>query len=369
MNRRLAIVLGAATAAVLTGYAFAEEPTPQKDRLAGKKMIEWGWDEPDTKFMRENIENMERFPFDGLIFHALSNDGVNLSWEVWGPTRKFGREEFTQTIDDLKATPFKRFTDRFLRVNITPGNVDWFDDEAWSNVLSNTAVAAHVAKQGNCQGFMFDTEQYDGVTIFDYRLQKDRDSKSFADYQAKVRQRGKEWIEAVNKEFPEITILMTFGAEISVWRAEEANDRSTASYGLIADFIDGMLEGSAAETKLVDAWEFSYPYKERKQFEEAYETITQKWPELSAVPQKYKRHLRAGFGIWMDHKRKGWDTADFSQNHFSPGEFESAVRSALEVSDEYVWIYSERPRWWTNDMLPPAYVEALKKARTPQREQ
>ena len=81
------------------------------------------------------------------------------------------------------------------------------------------------------------------------------------------------------------------------------------------------------------------------------------------TPEKYKGHLQAGFGLWMDHKRKGWDVADFSKNYFSPAEFETAVRSALEVSDGYVWIYSERPKWWTNEMLPKAYVEALAEAR------
>ncbi len=73
--------------------------------------------------------------------------------------------------------------------------------------------------------------------------------------------------------------------------------------------------------------------------------------------------MKAGFGLWMDHKRKGWDVADFTKNYFSPVEFETAVRSALEVSDGYVWIYSERPKWWTNEMLPKAYVEALGNAR------
>src|SRR5262245_51228456 len=32
-----------------------------------------------------------------------------------------------------------------------------------------------------------------------------------------------------------------------------------------------------------------------------------------------------------------------SASNFSPAEFEAAVRSALEVSDGYVWIYTERP--------------------------
>src|SRR4051812_36880806 len=44
---------------------------PEKNGI-GKKVIEWGWDEPDTKFMRENIDKMEQFPFDGLVFHPLS---------------------------------------------------------------------------------------------------------------------------------------------------------------------------------------------------------------------------------------------------------------------------------------------------------
>jgi hypothetical protein len=39
------------------------------------------------------------------------------------------------------------------------------------------------------------------------------------------------------------------------------------------------------------------------------------------------------------------------------------VLLALGATDRYVWIYSERPRWWTAERLPPAYVEALTRAR------
>ncbi|OAI55979.1 hypothetical protein AYO47_02350, partial [Planctomyces sp. SCGC AG-212-M04] len=333
--------------------------------LQGKKLIEWGWDEPDTAFMRTNIEKMEQFPFDGLVFHAKTDKGANLAWEVWGDKR-FSEVDFRQAVDDLKATKFNRFTDRFLRVNVTPGKVDWFDDEAWASVLNNFGVAARVAKEGGCKGFMFDTEQYDGaVTLFDYRQQK---GKTFAECQAKVRQRGQEWIKAVNKEFADITILLTFGYEMSFRGDEKPGDRSTAQYGLLADFLDGVLEGCAKETVLVDAWEFSYPYKEREQFQKAYETITKKALEQTGVREKYASQVKAGFGLWMDHRRKEWDVADFSKNYFSPAEFETAVRSAMEISDEYVWIYTERPRWWTNEMLPPAYVKAVTKARMPKTE-
>ena len=31
-----------------------------QDTHLAKKLIEWGWDEPDTKFMRQNVEKMEQ---------------------------------------------------------------------------------------------------------------------------------------------------------------------------------------------------------------------------------------------------------------------------------------------------------------------
>lgn len=365
MTRRFPVIILLGLLSATAAIPAAALPGPEKNSLKGKKFLEWGWDEPDTKFMRENVEKMEQFPFDGLVFHATSGKGANLAWEVWG-RKKFTPDDFRQAVADLKATKFNRFTDRFLRVNVTPGNVDWFDDDAWACVVNNFGVAAQVAKEGRCKGFMFDTEQYEGVKVFDYRKQKDKGKKTFAEYQAKVRQRGREWVKAVNRHFPDVTVLLTFGYALSQpsgW----AKDRSGAEYGLLADFLDGVLDACSKETALVDAWEFSYPYKERKQFEQAYETITKKALQWTAVPDKYKAQVKVGFGLWMDHKRKGWDVADFSKNYFSPGEFEAAVRSALEVSDGYVWVYSERPKWWTQEMLPQAYVEALAKARRAQK--
>ncbi len=125
----------------LAGLAAAQEPAKKPDPWEGKKLIEWGWDEPGTKFMRENVEKMEQLPFDGLVFHADSSRGGSLNWEMWG-TRKFETAEFQHTVDDLRATRFRRLTERFLRVNVTPGTVDWFDDAGWNTVLANFGLAA-----------------------------------------------------------------------------------------------------------------------------------------------------------------------------------------------------------------------------------
>ena len=40
--------------------------TPSHGKAAGK-LIEFGWDEPDTAFMREHAAEMERSPFDGCV--------------------------------------------------------------------------------------------------------------------------------------------------------------------------------------------------------------------------------------------------------------------------------------------------------------
>ena len=88
-----------------------------------------------------------------------------------------------------------------------------------------------------------------------------------------------------------------------------------------------------------------------------------------ADPQAYRRVVSPGFGLWLDRdwRKRGWNTETLESNYFSPASFESALRAALERTDEYVWIYSETPRWWTSQekskALPEAYVEAIRRSR------
>ncbi len=355
------LVPALAGALICLGLGSGGEPAAGQEPPAAKKLIEWGWDEPDTAFMRQHIAAMEEMPFDGLVFHVTSARGGNFTWEMWG-TRRFQRSEFDHAVADLKATPFRRLTERFLRVNVTPGRVDWFDDAAWAVVRNNMQVAAQVARDGGCKGFMFDVEQYEGQ-LFHYAKQTHHASKSFAEYQAKVRQRGAEWMKTVAGEYPQITILLTFGYSIA--QGPDGKDRSGVPYGLLADFLDGMLEACPAGVRLVDAWESSYPYREASQFRQAYETIKERSARWSAVPDKYRQHVSAGFGLWMDcnWRSRGWNTSDFSKNHFTPEQFAESVRLALLTADQYVWIYTEQPRWWTRQRLPKEYIQAVRAAR------
>jgi hypothetical protein len=69
-----------------------------------------------------------------------------------------------------------------------------------------------------------------------------------------------------------------------------------------------------------------------------------------------------------DWRANGWDPRDPAKNYFTPAAFEASLKAALGRSDQYVWIYTETPRWWSEEgtrvQLPDAYVEAIRRARS-----
>src|SRR5262245_1647817 len=87
-----------------------------------KKLIEFGWDEPSTAFLREHIAEMEQTPFDGVVFnvHYKNAQGADavLEWTGFGATA-IPWEAFEPALADLKATRFRRFSDNFVRFNTT----------------------------------------------------------------------------------------------------------------------------------------------------------------------------------------------------------------------------------------------------------
>src|SRR4051794_30690306 len=80
---------------------------PAVPRATTKKLIEFGWDEPDTGFMRQFIAEMEKTPFDGCVFHvdtsAPGKPKGRLTWDAWGQ-RAFTEEELKPAADDLQGT-------------------------------------------------------------------------------------------------------------------------------------------------------------------------------------------------------------------------------------------------------------------------
>lgn len=371
----LAIVFGSLFA--LVAHASDEPGHP----TVPKKLIEFGWDEPGTDFMREHTKKMEETPFDGCVFHVnyRREDGSpgSFTWECWGK-KTFTEEELEPAITDLKDTKFSEarpsarpgFTHNFLRFNVTPGDVDWFDD--FTPIITNARLAARVAKQGGVKGILFDIEQYNSQ-LFDYSKQRYCATRSWDEYAQQVRMRGRELMSAFQSEYPGITILLTFGYCLPWVQMGGKKELADVSYGLLAPLLDGMVDSANVDppkTVIVDGCELAYSYKDTSRFAETYKMMKEDVLKIvSADHEKYRSVFSFGFGIWMDcgWREHGWDTEDFSKNFYTPESFEKTVSTAIKTADEYVWIYTETPRWWTSsgkpEKLPQEYVQALLNAR------
>ena len=84
---------------------FAESGRP-------RKLIEFGWDEPDTAFMRAHIAAMQATPFDGCVFHVIyakpGGGAGNFTWVCWGK-RAFSEAELAaaRSSNSRISTPWR----------------------------------------------------------------------------------------------------------------------------------------------------------------------------------------------------------------------------------------------------------------------
>lgn len=336
-----------------------------------RRLIEFGFDEPDTKFLREHADEMTRTPFDGCVFHVMARKPEgggreNFIWECWG-TRAFDEASVQAARDDLRAVRGHGLHHNFLRFNVVPGKLDWFD--VYAAVVNNARLAAGLAHDGACDGILFDTEQY-GDQLFDYAKQRDAKTKPWAQYAAQARVRGREVMVAMQDGYPGLTVFLTFGHSLPLHQTIQKNKPlAGVSYGLLAPFMDGMIDAARDGTRIVDGYELSYGFKDRAQFEESRRSMLDDSRAIAADPDKYQKVISCGFGLWMDRfsNEIPWNPDDFSKHHFQPHEFEASLRDALALADEYVWVYTEKPRWWTaqggSQALPAAYEKAVRRGR------
>jgi len=349
---------------------------PTCDGAGRKKLIEMGWDEPDPAYMRAHLAELEATPFDGCVYHlpypgspgetfGKFGKPQNYAWAVWG-TRRFHDEDLSAPLADLRATPFRRFRSNFLRMNVTPGTLDWFDDH--SVVMSNLRLGAGIARRAGSAGVLLDTEQYQGH-LFEYAAQRDAGKRSYREYSDQARRRGQEAMRALEQGFPGLTVFLTFG----VTHPYIVSDRGRfpiekQPYGLLIPFLDGMILAASDSAKIVDGMEASFPVKDPAALDRYVQAQTSVLP-LVSDSLKYRRVVSRSFGIWLDfdQQHKPWHVDDTSKNYRPPAALRSVVKRALELSDDYVWVYGEAGLWWPRagkpKSVPTDYDRALRDAQ------
>lgn len=340
------------------------ESAPQARRV---KLIEWGFDQPTPAGLRSSLTAMEKTPFDGVVLAAYGLDAngkpLDLAWKCWSK-EPFTRDQFSAAVRDLKAIHSNRLTDNFLRINVTPGDVDWFDDAGWASICSKAAIASWLCSEGGLKGIMFDTEEYDAKhRIFYYQEQPGHQQKAFEAFRDQARKRGREFGAALCSVKADPTILFTYADAYHVLQENAPPPWSTL--GLLPAFIDGMLEGAPTTARFVDALEEAYGAKDAGTLAKLKQGVKD-GRKMSAIPSVYSSRMTAGFGLWIDKPLPGgaWNAATPATNYFQPEPFGIVLREALKQTDGYVWIYSEKINWWTGVGITDAYIQAIQQAKS-----
>ena len=330
---------------------------------------------PGTSFLRGHLAELERTPFDGCVFHvdARTAQGApaSFTWLGWG-RRAFSADELEggarRPRGDRGAAT--RFRHNFLRFNMTPADLDWFDDHA--AVVANARLAAGLARAGHCPGILLDTEQYEGK-LFDYRKQRD----AAAAHLGRVRRpgppprpRGHDRLPGRlprPDRLPDVRRTACSGSRPSTGKKPLAECR----YGLLVPFLDGMIEAARGRTRIVDGHELSYGYRDAAAFIDAHRAIAQRRRHAGRRPAglRARRLRRIRPLARLRLAEEGVEYRGTSRRTTSPPPASrppSARRSSnpTNTSGSTPRRPDGGPTKGESVALPPAYVDAIRRVRT-----
>ena len=348
-------------------------------------LIVTGWDSPNPAEFRQNVAEFEKWGvFDGTTIKPTRRvAGVG----VVDANNGFSREswqwsEFAEALADLRAAKRTTCRETFIMLYANPGDVDWFDDEGWREVVNHWRLLARLAKEGGLRGLLYDAEPYTKpYSQFRYSSQQGRARHSFSEYRAKARERGREVMRAVVEEFPAATIfcyrlfsdMLPLLDSGDLTRALEGN-----TYGLQPSFVDGWMDAVPLGLVMIEGTEdIGYRANSPAEYQAAFTRQRLRLPEFVAPEnrERFARQLRIGQSLYLDAHINapgdGWYIDRTGSS--SAGRLAANLASALSASDGLVWLYGEQARWWpggnkssiTWAQALPGAITAVRRAKDP----
>jgi|GEM_PF-662565 len=343
-------------------------------RATGRKLIEYGWDRPSPEYTRDHIRRMEETPFEGVIMKLPHNAGNIFTLKGWSEQQP----QLQGQLKVLSEIKWDKFTDNFIAM-YAASDMDWFSDKDWETVLAKTQFVAKAANAAGCVGLMFDPEAY-GTSPWTYPRQQHAKEYTYTQYAEKVRQRGRQFMEAMQSEMPSIKVLTLYGYSlIYSYSQDPANGSDPAkraaafqgkSYGLMLPFLNGMMEAANKGSQLIDGNEHSYYYETPIEFEEARKVMRggARVNVPDSLKAEFDEHHRAGNALYPDHLYALRPERKYISSYMTPQQqnkwFEHNVYYSLKNSDEYVWLYGQHMNWWTGKGLPTGMVDAINSAKS-----
>ena len=348
----------------------AQTPTDSGGGPVRKKLIELGWGAMTPGRLLENLARVEQTPFDGTALKISGTDDAGKPVGVFQTCipRPWKAEWFNGEIETLRKLKSARLTENFASVSLSVSKGDFadaFDDEGWKTIAEHFRIVARIAKQGGLRGLMFDPEGY-GATVISSRS-RTHPEKSFEEYAAKVRQRGREMMAAMAGEYPDMvffTLFMNSGTALGALGGDpretmERNER----YSLYPALVNGWLDAVPPTVTIVDGFEMAYPHSDEAQYLKHVNGIRNTTVALVSPENrlKYRGQVQAGLALYMDAFAGAPKSDVHADVYLDPPltgtiveRLQQAAGSALDAADEYVWIYGEQYRWWPDSEKPDA---------------
>nr|CAA9242711.1 hypothetical protein AVDCRST_MAG63-2515 [uncultured Armatimonadetes bacterium] len=314
------------------------------------------------------IPRLRHLPFDGIAIN-LYDPKFPYPQSILG-NNLFGSARHTYAAFARAVPMLKELRKTTLRDNfflIATGywfesgkhhRFDWFDDARWRSVENNLRVYARIAREsGVVRGFLIDVEPYRKPeswggetewahnifslnTMFNLVNQLPGGTDARGAYLRRVRDRGRRFFRVLDESLPGAPLLFYHGNG----QALNTNDPFRAD--LFPAFLDGILEEierRGSRSYVIDGVEAAYKYRGATEYKEARRAVQTRYKTVSSVPALYAKHVRVGFGKWLDAgggSAAAWNAADVSRNFYSPQSWEQSLKAALDQTDEYVWIWS-----------------------------
>jgi hypothetical protein len=348
-----------------------------RDRM----LIQTGWDSPTAAEFRAGLAEFEKWKlFDGAaVVPTRHINEKSVASSAAFSTDHWEWADFAECLRDLQSAQPKSCTNNFLMLTASPGNVGWFDDAGWNEVIDHWRLLARVARQGRMAGILFDPEAYRKPwSQFLYAAQPDKDQHTFPEMSGKARERGRAVMNALGQEYPNITLL-AYRLFSDLPHSGDPNDPQipieSSPYGLLASFVDGWCDALPPGITIVDGNEKAYSYENPDEYYSAFALLKLENRFVSPENRLKLRHqFRVGHGVYLDAYSPAAGAKPRLDFHGqSPSDrLMLCVSAALNAADGPVWIYGESARWWpkpTNRVgWPekfPGVQKALSAARSP----
>ena len=313
-----------------------------QEKAGQKKLIEFGWDYPTVSVLKNNISKMQNTPFDGVVF--------SFDFDIYNAFDTTQRPDLQFQYKDLSEINWQKFTDNFLFVRgASYSGAHWLDDKSWTRIVKNLERVSKALAISNAEGIGFDPEFYykdSTLNPWVYRASW-YSGLSYQQVGKYVRKRGKQFIQALETDKPDVKILCFWLLGL-VSMQNQLHPIAETGMALYPFFVEGMLEGKNKTSEIIDGNENSYGYQSSASFVESgkYQRTNAAKLVKKSLASKIE-NVSLAQAVFFDliyatssAYDKGYD------NKTKQRWFRNNLYNAFKTTDKYVWFYNENINWW-----------------------